>query len=469
MISRRTWLFGCAGALRGDARESYVRVSAADPRYFELSNGSLFIPNGLNICWERFLTDERAVLAKTEERYRLLAANGGNFTRLWLGSPFYDLEPRRAGEYELEHARRLDELLARAARHGIRVKLCIEHFRSLDPIPPPFPGSVSMSREQFSRARGGPFADMTEYLASGAGRAAFLKKLDFYAARHASNPTVFGWELWNEMNAVRAQGWVEWTRAMLPEAKRRFPRHLVMQSLGSFDTESKRAMYREVMTMPGNEVAQAHRYLDEGAPWDVCQGPMDVLCASAVNELRAQGGGRPVLLSETGAVEPRHAGPWRLYDKDTAGSLMHDMLFAPFFAGAAGPGQPWHWGFYVEKSNLWHHFRRFNEAVKGIDPRREQFQVSQQEEQECRVYVLGGQHTWTAWVRDAGSHWRSEIEEGREPETRRGVRLAAPPAASYRVYDPWRGRWSRVKPERGVVALPPFQRSLVVRAEGVRP
>ena len=42
--------------------------------------------------------------------------------------------------------------------------------------------------------------------------------------------------------------------------------------------------------------------------------------------------------------------------------------FAPFFAGAAGSGQCWHWDRYVDKMNLWHHFGRFAEIVKGLDP-----------------------------------------------------------------------------------------------------
>ena len=41
------------------------------------------------------------------------------------------------------------------------------------------------------------------------------------------------------------------------------------------------------------------------------------------------------------------------------GIILHDVLFAPFFAGAAGPGHCWHWNVYVDRNNLWHHFARF--------------------------------------------------------------------------------------------------------------
>jgi hypothetical protein len=65
---------------------------------------------------------------------------------------------------------------------------------------------------------------------------------------------------------------------MLKAVKQRFPENLVMQSLGSFDGEYAKAPYEKLMRMPGNEVAQVHRYLDLGAAFEVCHAPMDVIC-----------------------------------------------------------------------------------------------------------------------------------------------------------------------------------------------
>jgi len=127
---------------------------------------------------------------------------------------------------------------------------------------------------------------------------------------------------------------------MLPELRRLFPRHLALQSLGSFDTEGAREDYR---WLAGNDAAQVHRYLDLGAPLKVCHGPVDVLAADAVRELRDFKPAEPILLAESGALEPRHSGPFLLYERDRAGMILHDVLFAPFFAGAAGSGQCWHW------------------------------------------------------------------------------------------------------------------------------
>ena len=78
-------------------------------------------------------------------------------------------------------------------------------------------------------------------------------------------------------------------------------------------------------------MAQVHRYLDLGAKMEVCQAPMDIICSSAIEELLSYHPGKPVILAETGAVEPHHAGPSKYYPQDTAGILLHDILFAPFF------------------------------------------------------------------------------------------------------------------------------------------
>jgi hypothetical protein len=223
--------------------------------------------------------------------------------------------------------------------------------------------------------------------------------------------------------------------------------------------------------MVGNDVLQVHRYLDLGASLEVCHGPADVLAADAVREIRAFGVNKPILLAESGAVEPSHTGPFKLYAKDNAGIILHDVLFAPFFAGAAGPGHIWHWDAYVDRNDLWHHFARFAEAIDGIDPPAEGFQPGTVEHPRLRVYVLQGKRTCLIWCRDKQNTWQTELADGRPPkpvkETATEVDL--PPdwtaEAMVRVYDPWGDRWGRIKPDGRRIRLPTFSRSIVLRIE----
>jgi hypothetical protein len=120
---------------------------------------------------------------------------------------------------------------------------------------------------------------MADFFSGSASRDRFREKIAWFARRYGDDPIIFGWELWNEINAVRAgpDQFMPWTEVMLDELQRRFPRNLVMQSLGSFDTAGVRDLYRRHSLLPGNQVAQVHRYLDLGASLEICHGPVDVL------------------------------------------------------------------------------------------------------------------------------------------------------------------------------------------------
>ena len=175
---------------------------------------------------------------------------------------------------------------------------------------------------------------------------------------------------------------------------------------------------------------------------------MDVLAADAVTTLVRFELGKPVLLAESGAVEPSHSGPFKLYAQDHAGIILHDVLFAPFFAGAAGPGHCWHWDSYVAKNNLWHQFGRFAKSVRDLDPPAERFRPVRIEHPRLRIYALAGPRMLIAWCRDKENTWQTELAEGKQPErlANQSIELPAsiiPQGASrIRIYDLWADKWS---------------------------
>lgn len=460
--------FGKGVAQKHPSEKAFVEISRQDARYLALSNGQTFIPVGPNICFPRGLTTETDVLAFYEKYFQKLAQNGGNFTRIWLSVPVFEIEHQAAGKYDLAMAKRIDKVLALAKKHQIRVKFCLEHFRKITNSPAPFPTSVPFDRPVYEST----IATIDEFFLTDKGKKLYLNRIDFLAKRYGNNPSIFGWELWNEVNAVGVKDknqLLKWTQEMLPEVKKRFPRQLVMQSLGSFDTESATEMYRVYSQLPTNQLAQVHRYLDLGASLEVCKGPMEMLASNAVLTLRAFCPDKPVLLSEVGAVEPRHAGPSKLYEKDTLGILLHDLLFAPFFAGAAAPGQSWHWDYYIDKHNLWWHFARFSEAIKGFDPVIQKAQAfTENLPQGLHLYGLEGENMSLLWIRDPSNDWKTELVEGKAVEAvapqsltihQKGIRKVS-------FYDVWTNEWSSgTLSAEGRVVLPSFSRSIVVKLE----
>jgi hypothetical protein len=449
-----------------DPADAFVRVSPRDRRYLELTDGTPYIPIGLNMISPPNIRDgEEAAFAGLDEWLTSLSANGGNYIRVWLSSPFWAVEHEKSGVYDETRAKRIDRLLEMCRRHGIRVKFTMEHFRSIGG------GKQSWADEPLHNVtNGGTAQSIADFFDGEPSRALFRRKIEWYAKRFGDRPEVYAWELWNEINAVNGKGDImAWTQAMLPELHRAFPRNMAVQSLGSFDRDSAREKYRALSTMEGNNVAQVHRYLDLGAQLEVCHGPVDVLAADAVRTLLSYHPERPVILAESGAVEPSHAGPFKLYPADHAGMLLHDILFAPFFAGAAGAGQIWHWDAYVAANNLWYHFGRFAEVVRGLDPRAEAFEPAMVPHDRLRIYVLRGRHTVLAWCRDSKNTWESELKNGEAPEILKDTKVNLSAALkgkrvqSARFYDPWLNQWSAATVSRGELTLPDFSRSTVIR------
>lgn len=450
---------------------AYVAVSPDQPAYFQLTDGRPYIPIGINMINPsgKYRNNPDSALYEIGEWMRKLSENGGNYVRVWLSQSFWDIEDQQAGVYSEEKAMRIDRFVEMARRNGLRIKMTLEHFRSLTLEENPQQWATKFV---YHSSHGGPLDSIGQYLTDPAGHKLFLDKADYYRQRYGSDTLFFGWELWNEMNAVRGPEdsiFFAWNERMLAEVKQRFPQNLVMQSLGSFDDERVRPTYRQMMHLPGNEVAQVHRYLDLGAPMEICQQPMDIICASAIEELVAYETGKPIILAETGAVEPRHTGPSKYYPLDTAGILLHDILFAPFFSGSAGAGMSWHWESYVDKNDLWYHFGRFSEAVKGLNPVSEAFVPFRAETPELRIYGLRGVNTTLLWLRDKESSWITELERGIPAAALEHLlldlsALGIPErTAPARLYDPWQNRWSETEAGPDGLALPAFRRSMVVR------
>lgn len=466
-------LFSCtpktSPAVKHPEGPRYIEVSRQNANYFAFSDGETYLPIGINmINPSGGGKDPESAFAEIEQWMRNLSENGGNYVRIWLSQSFWDIE-EKAGVYSEDKARRIDRFVEMARKYRLRIKVTLEHFRSVTLAENNQPWATKFA---YHTSQGGPLDSISQYLTTEAGHKLFLNKVDYYKTRYGADTLFFGWELWNEMNAVKGpedSTFFAWNEMMLREVKERFPENLVMQSLGSFDTDRVRPVYRRMMAMPGNEVAQVHRYLDLGAPLPVCHESMDIICASAVEEILSYELQKPVLLAETGAVEPRHAGPSKYYEVDREGILLHDILFAPFFAGSAGTGMSWHWESYVHKNNLWHHYGRFTEAVKDIDPVKESFTPSLLLTPEARVYKLSGKHHVLCWVRDTASNWKSELEDNVAPRTVSGLALSEQELGvngvkSLEVYDPWSNHWTHVDRNNGTFILPDFKRSAVIRA-----
>ena len=452
-------------AAEAAAPRPVLQVSPVDSRYLADADGRTFVPVGCNVCFDRLNADGRDA-AKTRERFtrwmRAFAANGGNFMRVWLGHPSTEIMPAKPGEFDAEGEKTLRHVVRLAEELGIKLKFTLESFRRTIPDPnAEDPGRVDI----FTRPLYAPFAKtMDEFFRSEECAAIYLRKVDRLKAMGlGESSAVAAWELWNEIDAVWPKAgdytyrtWRDaidpWTRRMLRELKVRFPRQLVLQSLGSFSPPGAFKTYDWLAGLADNDALQVHRYFDPGAHLDVCRGEMDVLAADAIREMRDRAPNRPVMLAETGAVKAHHAGPSERYAADVRGEILHDELFAPFFAGSCASGQPWHWDHqYIHGKGLWGQFAQFKKAIAGVDPAAEHFRPFRFENYRLRFWGLRGKTKTMIWMRTKTGDFRTVTREESEEWLNDIPR-------NFSVYDPWNDVTTEVTDGQ----IPEFRRDVVV-------
>lgn len=410
----------------------YVQISSRDPRYFATADGRAFCAIGLNLCiapsfalpagGEFKTSGRRGTLGihEYERWFDRLHENGGNLVRLWCGVDYLDAQKETMGDIDPLLANRLDAVVAAARSRGIRLKLCIDMFREVGP-------TSGFSRAFTDPATGRAPDSMAEFLDSPRWRKLWLKKVDQFAARYAGDPTVAVIEPWNEMNCVSApwEKTLAWNGYMLAELKRRFPRQLVANSLGSFDGDGCVRPYEDMRALALQEFDQVHRYLDQGAGYTVCHEPV----GGTIDAIRRVGQQhRPVLLAETGAVNDNHTGLFRFARWDDRGIIFHDSTFPAFFAGACGTGQQWFWDCYVDQKNLWSQYTAFADLIEDIAIDRENFRPADLSTEALWCLVLTGDQHTLLWLRHRGDTWQASLRDRQPPAPLKDLRINLPRA-----------------------------------------
>ena len=463
----------CKNVCTPSAEKNFVEISKTDNRYLALKDGSTYIPIGLNFCWPPNAwdsNDEQKTLDEIERQLDNLAKNGGNFVRIWISADF--TEPEIAeGVYDENKAKRLDKIVDMCAKRGIKAKMCLHHFTRLSGGTPSHGvANKHYTRKFYDKKFGGSFVDNADFFTNPKGKALYLKRLDFFAKRYADNPTIFAWELWNEFDCVKMPKEIHmpWTVEMLGELRKRFPNNLATQSYGSFEGKPERMerFTKEFYVLPQDDLVQIHRYNLPNDNLPEIEGAQDICLASAIERVFATNPQKPVLLAETGVAKRNYASRSPEHDADKEGIILHDTIFAPFFAGAAGTGHIWYWDVYVQKHNLWHHFDRFSKAIEGFDPAAQHARPFRADTKELRIYGLKGQSQTMFWCRDKSSDIHTELRDNIPARELVGLKIKIDGKFSKaRAYLDWEDEWAELKIDGGEIVLPKFKRSITVRLE----
>ena len=447
----------------------YVVVSEEDPRYFALSCGGGYVPIGLNMVGcgydrlpagrDHFAASQQTAttgLIQWKRWFAELKAAGANYCRIWLSNRYTQARTELMGVHDLIALERYDAVMELARAAGVRVKLCLEHWRTFSDAP------HFAYKRYVDPDTGLQLMDENEWFLSEKWNERWLSDIAPYIERYHDDPVVFAWELWNEIDCGKGsfEAVTAFTKRMLPRVKALSPHNLVVNSLGSFDEEWKQERQDMFRDMPEMDFQQVHRYLDQGAPMEICHGDPVAFSIEAVERSRRPD--KPCILTETGAVNDRHVGPFRFYTNDHGGQIFHDVTYPALFAGAAGSGHIWHWGEYVEAKNLFRHFAPLAKAFEGVAAHKEGFEASVIPCDRAWILLLKGKTVALAYVRSKADRWDYVLRDAAAPApiTDFSVPVKCASAEAHWIMDEAPGG---VEVKDGKVAFPAFTHGCVLK------
>jgi hypothetical protein len=445
----------------------YIRISKKDPHYFEFDDGTPY-----------FAIGENMVEGPLSEYYRWiprLAENGGNYSRLWIGHPYFALELGTMGEYRLDNAWRLDQVMELSEEHGIYQKMCIDWIRHITPRGEPRK-QFDLEDYAYSVSNGGPCHNMREFFALAEARRLFKNRLRYTVARWGYSTNVLGWELWNEINAVDREVRndraliLDWNREMCRYLKSVDPwQHLTTNSLGST------GIWPEMWEMKENEFAQMHGYYYFSEEMERNAKDMAGFMIKWLKEVDHYN--KPFLFAEFGVIRERPE-IRALCDRDQHGVHLHNGLWAPLAYGAAGTGALWWWGSYVDPKNLYYHFLPVARFVKGIPWTTAGFEKAEVETDRENLRALGlrGKPISILWLQNKEHTWWNVIHDKPiTPVENAKATISRMPPGRYRIeyWDTYRGlvtRSTNVVAEGGAlsIAIPTLEKDMAIKIRGAR-
>jgi hypothetical protein len=359
------------------AERGFVQVSAKNPRFFEFSDGTFFYPVGLNLhtpidlrCWEQIFRRPQPPDRGSffyEDIMPKMAAAGQTTAEVWMAAWSFGIEWTSryrgyygVGRYSLERAWLLDRVLEIAKRNGLRVHLVLDNHGK-------FSAWIDWEWENnplYIKEPGGRAAIPKDFFEDPECRKSHQRRLRYIAARWGADPTILGWEMVSEFDLVGGARKGVGDRGFFRTAP---AQNWVREMIAAHRREDA---YQRPIT---NHYATGYAMVDmvlarEPGLFDyvVCNGYYEDrrndFIGTALDTSRFfQQLRKPFWITEYGG-DWSGSGPERLH------SDLHSGLWATWMTDAAGAPLFW-WYDFVDRQNLFGHYKAFAEYVKGEDLR----------------------------------------------------------------------------------------------------
>ncbi|MFO7973539.1 MAG: cellulase family glycosylhydrolase, partial [Candidatus Hydrogenedentota bacterium] len=323
-----------------------ARTHPADHRYFVTDRGETLYLRGANVCWggARGTYNYDDWLPKYAEAHC-------NFFRVWL-SPSWTTFAMNTNEsgYDgiaLGNAWRLDYVLERAERLGLRIMVCIDSFNILRSKESLY---GAWEDSPYIEANGGPLSESSEYFTNETMLTAYRDRLRYLVARYGYSSSVFAWEFWNEVDIVddyQSDIVAAWHANMAGFLRELDPwDHLITTSFAGPRGDPN------VDCLPELDFVQTHHYQAKDMARDL---GLDRAGKRAVQI-------KPHFHGEYGIDHGGRAG-----EMDPDGIHIHNGAFSSVGQLQAGIPMTWWWDSYVHPRKLYPIFGAFYRWTEGFD------------------------------------------------------------------------------------------------------
>jgi len=373
-------------SLAADHR-GFLQPSTADPAYLEYDDGSFFLGIGHNLAgWE---WDGRTAIGTGDDNrggtydydrwMTSLSEQGGNLTQLdfaegdqleWTyqeGELPYSQDWNGLTRMNPQTAWKMDYRFAKAEELGLYFRVTLSHWEDFDTETGNFP-DWGWNRNPYNVKNGGPADQVETFFTDREAIRDYKKYLRYVIARYGYSPNVLAWELWNELdlalpytNAAETKV-LAWHEEMSKYLKQIDPnRHMVTTSFAEttrggsvwelddidFTTFHRYTLYNEDFPAEG-----FRKFETEPVLAHLIQGRLDTY-------------GKPVIAGEF-ALSP---GGDIQRDRDPDGLAFHNQLWASIMAKSFGTAMHWTWGSYLDKNDLYFHYKALSTVFDGADLR----------------------------------------------------------------------------------------------------
>ncbi len=336
-------------------RRGMIHASPRNPLYLEDSAGHEFFPIGQNLC----MSPEREGTYFYERMLPKLAANGGNYVRLWqeymvqgdlkkepspgngsnCGFPL-ETVMTGIGKYDLECAWKLDTVSDLCDKNGIywqlTFEMCVWWNRKMP---------HRWKRNKYNAENGGPVTVPLDYLTKPECHDLAAKRHRYSVARWGWSPNLVAWEMWNEvdnLDGFTSDANAAWHKDLCGRLRALDPyKHLITTSWRD----------AKMFALPEVDLVQAHQY------WPIEMDVAQYTLQDSDHLMRPYG--KPFFFGEQGMNKQ--------FELDPDGKEFHDALWSSSLSGAAGAGMHWHWNDYIEKYDLYKHYSALSKFVHGAD------------------------------------------------------------------------------------------------------